>query len=295
MRSRNNLPSLYRWSIDHPELFWSEVWSFCGVLSSRKWDRVVDDVTRMPGASWFAGARLNFAQNLLRYRDDHPAIVGWNESGRHQVLTFSELFRRSAGFAAALREAGVKSQSSGFLPGEAVQHMTVPEGFRVELVAVHVVRAVVAGVSQPVPIDVGLGRVGDAGTVVHLVKHAVVVVIDRAAAVVNEYAEAGFSDIDLDAGPQDHLAVELKYLALLALREAEACDRGDVVVAGTRMRQQREFLDRHMLAWVPRWAAELARYDPLPLFSAMAEMIEHSVAQASRELAIGLSFVRRVG
>ena len=111
-------PSLYRWSIDHAELFWSEVWNFCDIVASRKWDRVVDDVTRMPGARWFSGARLNFAQNLLRYRDDQPAIIGWNESGRHQILTYRELFRRSAGFALALREAGVKSgdRVAGFMP-----------------------------------------------------------------------------------------------------------------------------------------------------------------------------------
>ena len=88
------------------------------MLASRKWDRVVDDVTRMPGARWFSGARLNFAQNLLRYRDDQPAIIGWNESGRHQILTYSELFRRSAGFALALREAGIKigDRVGGFMP-----------------------------------------------------------------------------------------------------------------------------------------------------------------------------------
>ena len=88
------------------------------MLASRKWDRVVDDVTRMPGAHWFSGARLNFAQNLLRYRDDQPAIIGWNESGRHQILTYSELFLRSAGFALALREARVKTgdRVGGFMP-----------------------------------------------------------------------------------------------------------------------------------------------------------------------------------
>ena len=111
-------PGLYQCSIDHPELFWPEVWDFCKIKASRKWDQVVDDVRRMPGARWFSGARLNFAQNLLRYRDDHPAIIGWNESGRHQILTYSELFRRSAGFALALQKAGVQvgDRVVGFMP-----------------------------------------------------------------------------------------------------------------------------------------------------------------------------------
>ncbi len=111
-------PSLYKWSIDQPQLFWPELWRFCEIEASREWDQVVDDVTRMPGARWFSGARLNYAQNLLRYRDEQPAVIGWNESGRHQILTYSELFRRSAGFAAALREAGVRTgdRVGAFMP-----------------------------------------------------------------------------------------------------------------------------------------------------------------------------------
>ncbi len=111
-------PSLYQWSIDRPELFWAEAWTFFEMVVSQKWDRVVDDVKKMPGARWFAGSRLNFAENLLRYRDDHPAIIGWNEDGRHQVLSYSELFRRCAGFALALQRAGVGvgDRVGGFMP-----------------------------------------------------------------------------------------------------------------------------------------------------------------------------------
>ena len=93
------------------------------MVVSQKWDRVVDDVKKMPGARWFAGSRLNFAENLLRYRDDHPAIIGWNEDGRHQVLSYSELFRRCAGFALALSE----GWSRGSVTGWAVSCPILPE------------------------------------------------------------------------------------------------------------------------------------------------------------------------
>ena len=110
--------SLYEWSIDHPKLFWSELWDFLGIVASKKWDEVVDDVKKMPGARWFTGSRLNFAENLLRYRDDQPAIIAWNEKGRHQLLTYSALFRKTASFALALQREGVSvgDRVVGFMP-----------------------------------------------------------------------------------------------------------------------------------------------------------------------------------
>src|SRR5690349_5719543 len=71
--------ALYGWSIEQPAEFWQAVWEFCGVVASRPADQVVVDFDRMPGARWFPGARLNFAENLLRYRDDARALVFWNE------------------------------------------------------------------------------------------------------------------------------------------------------------------------------------------------------------------------
>jgi acetoacetyl-CoA synthetase len=99
--------ALYRWSVESPEEFWPAVWDFCGVVASRRWDRVAVDLDRMPGTRWFEGARLNFAANLLRHRDDRPAVIFWNESGARRRLSFSELFNEVSRLAAALREAGV--------------------------------------------------------------------------------------------------------------------------------------------------------------------------------------------
>ena len=61
---------LYTWSIDHLEDFWAFFWEFAGIISSEKYSRVIDDPLKMPGAKWFGCARLNFAEHLLRFRDD---------------------------------------------------------------------------------------------------------------------------------------------------------------------------------------------------------------------------------
>jgi acetoacetyl-CoA synthetase len=59
---------LYRWSIENIPAFWTAVWDFCEVKASKRFETVVDDLDKMPGARWFTGAKLNFAENLLRYR-----------------------------------------------------------------------------------------------------------------------------------------------------------------------------------------------------------------------------------
>ena len=61
----SDYPSLYAWSLQDPESFWAAVWRFCGVVSGRGWDRVVEGGDRMPGARWFPSATLNFAENLM--------------------------------------------------------------------------------------------------------------------------------------------------------------------------------------------------------------------------------------
>jgi acetoacetyl-CoA synthetase len=99
--------ALYRWSVESPEEFWAALWDFCGVVASRRWNRVAVDLDRMPGARWFEGAHLNFAENLLRFRDDQPAIIFWNESGQRRRLSFAGLFTEVSRLAAALRDAGV--------------------------------------------------------------------------------------------------------------------------------------------------------------------------------------------
>ncbi|HEU4525641.1 MAG TPA: acetoacetate--CoA ligase, partial [Gemmatimonadales bacterium] len=124
-----DFPSLWRWSVERPDAFWPEVWDFCGVLAEeraggRPWDEVVVGLDRMAppdpalGPRWFTGARLNFAENLLRFSDDREALVFWNERGRQRALTYRELGEGVAAAAAALREHGIVpgDRVAGFLP-----------------------------------------------------------------------------------------------------------------------------------------------------------------------------------
>ena len=67
--------SLYHWSVENIPDLWATIWEFCGIKASQRYDKVIDDEKKMPGAQWFTGARLNFAENLLRYRDDYIALV----------------------------------------------------------------------------------------------------------------------------------------------------------------------------------------------------------------------------
>src|SRR5262245_34039535 len=110
--------AIYRWSIEQPAEFWQTVWDFCGIVSSRRADEVVVDFGQMPGARWFPGARLNFAENLLRLRDDRRSLVFWNENGFQRAVTYAELYGQVARLADALRGLGVKTgdRVAGFLP-----------------------------------------------------------------------------------------------------------------------------------------------------------------------------------
>jgi acetoacetyl-CoA synthetase len=98
---------LRRWSVEHAELFWPALWRFADVRASRLWDEVLVDGEAMPGARWFVGAELNFAQNLLRCRDDRPAIIAWSEDGRRRELSYRALYQEVAKLAAALHREGV--------------------------------------------------------------------------------------------------------------------------------------------------------------------------------------------
>lgn len=108
---------LYRWSVEKIPEFWSAVWDFCRVICSEKFTKVVDDLNKFPGAKWFVGAKLNFAENLLRHRDG-TAFVFRNEAGQRRVVGYEELRDKVASIANALRELGVKKgeRICGYMP-----------------------------------------------------------------------------------------------------------------------------------------------------------------------------------
>ena len=97
---------LYAWSIERPQEFWPELARYADVRAS--WDGpVIESPGQMPGARFFPRAQLNFAENLLRYRDDHPAIVFRNERGQRRELCYRQLYGEVARVAAGLKAAGV--------------------------------------------------------------------------------------------------------------------------------------------------------------------------------------------
>jgi acetoacetyl-CoA synthetase len=103
----NSYAQLYDWSIENISNFWAAMWEFGGIKASRGYDKVVDDLSKFPGARWFIGARLNFAENLLRYRDDHIAFVFKGEKQKSAKMTYAELYNIVARLAESLREMGI--------------------------------------------------------------------------------------------------------------------------------------------------------------------------------------------
>ena len=119
-----------RWSVDNIETFWAAIWRSAGIVAEgpgspkAPWKEVLVGGDRMAppapglGPSWFTETRLNFAEHLLRRRDDGVAIVAWNEDGRHMRVTYTALARRVAQLQAAFEAAGVRSgdRVAGWMP-----------------------------------------------------------------------------------------------------------------------------------------------------------------------------------
>lgn len=113
----NQFSQLYDWSIADIPKFWESIWKFAGVVHSRTYSQV-NDGDEMWGNRWFVGARLNYAENLLRHSDDKTAIISWNESGEKRRLTFGDLRMQVAACAGGLRRQGITSgdRIAAFMP-----------------------------------------------------------------------------------------------------------------------------------------------------------------------------------
>ncbi len=114
----SNFDELYQWSIDNPEQFWSLVWDFTGVIAQTRGDVVLQDKHDIKNAQFFPSARLNYAENLLRRRDEATAVVFWGEDKVKQRLSFGELYKQVARLAATLRAMGLQPGEcvAGFVP-----------------------------------------------------------------------------------------------------------------------------------------------------------------------------------
>ena len=110
--------SLWQFSVEQPEKFWSSVWSHCGVIAETRGEVVIENLDRMPGARFFPDARLNFAENLLRRRDDSPAIIFRGEDRVRRTLTHKQLYDAVSRLAQGLHAQGVGQgdRVGGYLP-----------------------------------------------------------------------------------------------------------------------------------------------------------------------------------
>ena len=108
---------LYNRSINKPEEFWKTIWDVSGIIHSKGYKKVLTN-EKMPGAKWFEGAKLNFAENLLKYRDNRTAIISSREDHPNVKLTYKQLYEIVASCAEGLKRLGVKKgdRVAGFVP-----------------------------------------------------------------------------------------------------------------------------------------------------------------------------------
>ena len=109
---------LYDWSINHVSDFWKATWDYMSIEYSNDYSEVVDDEEKMPGAKWFSGSRMNYAENLLRIRSEKPAIYFKNENNSGKVLSFKEIFDAVEKLSSSLRKLEIQSgdRIAGFMP-----------------------------------------------------------------------------------------------------------------------------------------------------------------------------------
>lgn len=103
--------------------------------------------------------------------------------------------------------------------------------------------------------------------------------------VLRAYRQAGFGEIRPEAGPQDHIGVELEFLSLLCHDEAEAWKAGDTATALSRVKIERDFLDQHLLCWAPKYCEHVARESRAPFYAALARLTAEVLTESRALLA----------
>ncbi len=114
----NDYAALHQWSVTQPEKFWREVSRFCDMKFSQEPDQIIEKSHKMQDTKWFTGATLNFAENLLKRRDEQAAIIFRSEAGHNTQLSYQELYDNVAKLAAYLKKLGIKSgdRIAAFMP-----------------------------------------------------------------------------------------------------------------------------------------------------------------------------------
>jgi acetoacetyl-CoA synthetase len=110
--------ALWRWSVAHRDQFWLSVWEETGIVGDGPGKTALKDGDRMPGAKFFPEAKVNYAENLLRQRDEGDALVFWGEDRVKRRMSRRELYDLVSRLAAAMRAMGIKpgDRVAGFVP-----------------------------------------------------------------------------------------------------------------------------------------------------------------------------------
>src|ERR687893_1594092 len=149
--SFDDYAGLWEWSVTDLEGFWASLWEYCGVQASKPYERVLAR-REMPGAEWFAGAELNYAEHVFRNaRADEPAILHQSELRPLGRMSWRELEKKTTALAAGLKSMGVErgDRVVAYLPN-------IPEAI-IALLAVSSIGAVWSSCSP----DFGAGSVID--------------------------------------------------------------------------------------------------------------------------------------
>lgn len=114
----NEYHTIHKFSTENIASFWAEIWNFTDIKYSENYKSVVDDTNKMPGAKWFSGAKLNFAENLLKRKDDKKAIIFRGETIVKKEYTYKELYEEVRKAASGLRKMGIKKNDrvAAFMP-----------------------------------------------------------------------------------------------------------------------------------------------------------------------------------
>ncbi|MCB1189565.1 MAG: acetoacetate--CoA ligase [Leptospiraceae bacterium] len=107
-KSFQSYDDIYNWSVENIPEFWIEIWKFVGIIADRLPETVIQNTDKMPGAEWFSGIKINFSENLLKFKDDSTAIIFQGENSIHRHISYKELYLEVAKFAGGLKQIGVK-------------------------------------------------------------------------------------------------------------------------------------------------------------------------------------------
>ncbi|CAL1286789.1 unnamed protein product [Larinioides sclopetarius] len=103
-----NYWDLHAWSVKNYQKFWEEMWNYYGVIYSKPYTESAKNGKGFVDVDWFSGARLNYAENILKYRNGDTAIICIDEEENEEYITYAELYEEVERYAAAFRKSGLQ-------------------------------------------------------------------------------------------------------------------------------------------------------------------------------------------